>query len=88
MLQAVAQAASQAQPFKVALEAGLAAVCGYTGWHVGHVYVPSDGDPDVLVSSDVWHLDEPERFKGFRTITATTAFPPVASPVYPQARAL
>ena len=37
MLQAVAQAASQAQPFKVALEAGLAAVCGYTGWHVGHV---------------------------------------------------
>jgi signal transduction histidine kinase len=28
----------------------------------------------VLVSSDVWHLDEPERFRGFRTITATTAF--------------
>jgi len=26
------------------------------------------------VSSDVWHLDEPERFRGFRTITATTAF--------------
>ena len=37
MLQAVAQAANEAHPFNVAMQAGLAAVCGYTGWPVGHV---------------------------------------------------
>jgi len=80
MLQAVAQAANEAHPFNVAMQAGLAAVCGYTGWPVGHVYIPSDDDPDMLVPSDVWFVaepepePEPERFEPFRAITATTTF--------------
>ena len=74
LLQAVAQAANESRIVEVAMEAALNAVCEHTGWPVGHVYVPSEDDPDVLVSSGLWHLASPERLGGFRRVSESLAF--------------
>ncbi len=44
-------------------------ICVAMGWQVGHIYVPRDTSPDVLVSSKLWYLQDPERFAGFRKIS-------------------
>ena len=46
----------------------------YTGWPVGHVYILSDEDDGILVSSDIWHMDDPKRFRAFAEATKKTTF--------------
>ena len=50
-------------------------VCEYTGWPVGHVYLPAEGT-DQLVSAPVWHLDDPGAFRLFKTVTEASRFAP------------
>ncbi|NQV83097.1 MAG: PAS domain S-box protein [Rhodospirillales bacterium] len=69
LLQAVAQAANEARTVEVAMEACLGAVCEHTGWPIGHAFVLSTDDPDVLVPSGIWNLAAPERFAEFRKAT-------------------
>ena len=68
--------ANQAEDAEAAMHACLEAVCAHTGWPVGHVYVRSPEVPDLLVPTDIWHLDQPERFATFREITLKTTFEP------------
>jgi PAS domain S-box-containing protein len=78
MLEAVATAANEATTPDEALKVGVDQVCAYTGWPVGHVYVPS-ADPDGgmrLASTGIWHLDNPERFEVFRRSTEAYRFKP------------
>lgn len=60
------------EPMEI-LQAILDAICGETGWPVGHVFVPSVEDPELLVSADVWNLRE-ERFERFKQITRGVGF--------------
>ncbi|MCH7795172.1 MAG: PAS-domain containing protein, partial [Proteobacteria bacterium] len=68
--------ANQAEDAEAAMRACLEAVCAHTGWPVGHVYVRSPEVPDLLVPTDIWHLDQPERFATFRKVTQKTTFEP------------
>lgn len=45
------------------LRCALEGVCDYTGWPVGHVYLPSRSDD--LVPSSIWHLEDPSRYADF-----------------------
>jgi serine phosphatase RsbU (regulator of sigma subunit) len=75
LLQAVAVAANSAETTEEALQTTLTEVCAYTGCPVGHAYF-LDGDyADGLVSTKLWHLEDPERFATFRKITEAIRIP-------------
>lgn len=72
LLQTVASAANEAVTFAEALQTTLKCVCLYTGWAVGHVYLPDPSLPCELISTELWHFTIPERYQLFREATAST----------------
>ncbi len=73
LLQTVAAAANQEERIEDALQVALDAVCTYNGWPVGHAFLTSsDGNGPPIRSSEIWHLDDPERFAAFRKATEDT----------------
>ncbi len=74
LLHEAAASANQAQDVDDALRACVDAVCAFNSWPVGHVYQCHDDEPDILVPTDIWHLDEPDRFATFRRVTNETTF--------------
>ncbi len=74
LLQEIAAAANEAETLEEALQFTLDGVCAYIGWPVGHVYWLNQENPRELVSSSIWHLDEPERFETFRQVSTATHF--------------
>lgn len=48
-------------------------ICEFTGWPVGHVYRVEGEEERLLQSTDIWHLEDPERFKNFQKITEETS---------------
>ncbi len=76
LLQEVAVAANEASSLEEAFQFTLDRVCAFTGWPMGHVYVPSEAEGDELRTTSLWHLDDPEKFKPFQQVTAKTTFAP------------
>jgi PAS domain S-box-containing protein len=74
LLQLAAVAANEAESVEDALQTTLDEVCAYTGWPVGHAYLPAASGE--LVSSGIWHLDDPERFRAFREQSERIRFAP------------
>lgn len=74
LLQVAAVAANAATTLETALQTVVHQVCAHTGWPVGHVYVPGGMDRTTLVSTRIWHLEDPERFATFRQVTERTNF--------------
>jgi len=72
VLHIIADAANGAQSPEAAVQVALDEICAYTGWPVGHAYLASRDAPAALVSSALWHLDDPKRLEAFRQITETT----------------
>ncbi|MEN8184420.1 MAG: ATP-binding protein, partial [Myxococcota bacterium] len=76
LLHDVTEAANTEPDADGALQVCLDRVCAHTGWPVGHVYRPADDGSGELAPTDIWHLDEPERFERFRAVTERTRFAP------------
>jgi len=74
LLQAIALAANDAPTVGEAVQICLDRVCAHLGWPVGHAYLRSRESTARLVSTTLWHLDPPKRFKAFREITESTHF--------------
>ena len=73
----VALDANEAVSMEDALQKSVDAVCVATDWPVGHVYtVISDSDTKRLVSGEIWHLGDPQKFDGFRQVTEKTRLAP------------
>ena len=70
----IARDANKASSLKEVMGDAMEEVCNYNGWPIGHAYVLSADDPNLLVPSGIWHLEDPERFTGFRETTETTTF--------------
>lgn len=73
MMQKVATAANEATALSTGLQAGLDAICNYTGWEIGHVYLYIE-ETQKLASLDAWHLAESDRFNLFRIASELTQF--------------
>jgi PAS domain S-box-containing protein len=73
LVESVAVAANESATLEEALQAALDAVCDLTKWPVGHAYIRSRDEADVLTSGP-WHLDEPDRYVAFREISDRTRF--------------
>ena len=71
LLKAVAVAANEARTVDEALQRALDEVCAYTGWPVGHAYLP--GPDGVLAPTGLWHLSDPDRYASFRRSTESSS---------------
>ncbi|MEE9177523.1 MAG: histidine kinase dimerization/phospho-acceptor domain-containing protein, partial [Acidimicrobiia bacterium] len=74
LLRNTASAANEAQSVNEAMRTSVREVCAATGWPVGHAYLVDEADPDLLVSTDIWRLVDPERHGPFRTATDEAVF--------------
>jgi PAS domain S-box-containing protein len=74
LLQMVAVAANEAPTPRDALQIGVDQVCAYTGWPVGDAFVLAQDGSGDLSPALVWHVDQPERFRHFQSITDRARF--------------
>jgi len=72
----VTSLAAETGSFEEALRACLAAICQVTGWPVGHALILKRGGGAELVSTGVWHEDEPGGAHALREASAAMAFTP------------
>ena len=49
-------------------------ICETINWPVGHVYLVSEVNPDLLETTHIWYLEDPERFTTFREVTEKSHF--------------
>jgi len=75
LLRDTATAINEASHLGQALQAILDAVCHYAGFPVGHAYLKAE-DSNELASAKIWHLDDPDQFEAFRTVTEAHLFTP------------
>ncbi|MEK6799224.1 MAG: PAS domain S-box protein [Planctomycetota bacterium] len=73
LLQRVAVTANESSDASDAMVEALRAVCEYTGWTAGHVYVLGPGD-DELVSAGLWWAEDAERIHPLREATRSMRF--------------
>ncbi|MEE8509103.1 MAG: MHYT domain-containing protein, partial [Myxococcota bacterium] len=73
LLHRAAEMAADTDSLDEALQNVVDMICELTDWPVGHVYQP-DGDPPRLVSTAIWHLEDPDAFSAFREVTERTRF--------------
>src|SRR5919198_746100 len=72
LLQAITVAANEASTVEDAMRIALDRVCAHTRWPVGHVHLKDHAG--VLVSTSLWHLDNPERYETFRKVSEARTF--------------
>jgi signal transduction histidine kinase len=72
LLERVAVASNEAHEVTEALQTAVDAICGHTGWPIGHVYLPDPHEPEVLLPTKIWHLRDPDHFQPFVELTEKT----------------
>src|SRR5580704_12736468 len=76
LLEEIATSSNQASSVPEAMKFTLDRVCAYTRWPIGHVYFATDGNTGSMVSTNIWHLTDDDRFDQFRKMTERTDFLP------------
>ena len=74
LIQQVAIAANEAQSVDEAFQSSLNRICAYTNWPVAHVYFREDEQTPILSSTQLWHLEDWDEFKTFKSLTEQTVF--------------
>ncbi|HEX2274531.1 MAG TPA: ATP-binding protein [Acidimicrobiales bacterium] len=74
LVRTVAVAANRASAVPEAMQVALDEICRYAGWPVGHLCLLADDRDGELLSTDVWHLDDPERFAALVRVTEGRRF--------------
>jgi PAS domain S-box-containing protein len=65
---------NEAVEIKDAFQLVLKEICSYTGWEIGHAYVISKDDPNLLEPTSVWWLKEHKHFKEFCNVSKEIKF--------------
>ncbi len=74
LLHRVAVGANRAESVEDSMKNCLDEICAYTGWPIGHVYVCAKDDPNRLVPTSIWHIEDENRFAAFKDLTEKTEF--------------
>lgn len=69
LVHAVTDAANTARSVEEAVQVALDSVCAFTTWPLGHAYFREDRRDEVLASTNLWHMAEPQRFQAVRAAT-------------------
>lgn len=51
-------------------------ICEYMGWPVGHVYLPANDGSHEFYPSDIWYIENDQKFEAFKKMTMCTRFKP------------
>jgi len=70
----VTRFAAESESVEPVIAETLKAICQLTGWPVGHAFAISAADPDLLVSTDIWHGSDHPNFDRLRKVTRSTEF--------------
>ena len=73
LLEAVAAASNEATTLEEALKVVIERICAHTRWPLGHAFLV-DPSNDRLVSSGIWHMEDPAAFERFRQVTEAATF--------------
>jgi len=76
LLEEIATSSNQASSVREAMKFTLDRVCAFTHWPIGHAYFAADGNTGSMVSTNIWHLTDDDRFDHFREVTERTDFRP------------
>jgi PAS domain S-box-containing protein len=76
LLEEIATSSNKATSVQEAMKFTLDRVCAYTGWPIGHVYFAPQRNTEPMVSTNIWHLPNDDRFDQFREATEGMDFPP------------
>ncbi len=74
LLKAIATKANQSASVDDALRFAVEAICGHTGWQIGNVYMLAGDDAQCLLSTPIWHADDPDRLTEFVAMTQRMKF--------------
>lgn len=74
ILQKVAAAANLSDSVDEAFGRCIDQICAFTGWPVGHVYRLDRNRGQILVSSNIWHMDDPQKFEKLKEVSERTTF--------------
>jgi Amt family ammonium transporter len=69
LLRHTTAAANESTSVDEALTVALEEVGRSAGWPIGHAFLVSRDDPELLVSTGIWHLADEERYAEFRAAT-------------------
>jgi signal transduction histidine kinase len=74
ILQKVAAAANLSNSVEEAFGRCVDQICAFTGWPIGHVYQVDRRRGEILVSTNIWHLEDSARFAEFKAVSERIAF--------------
>ncbi len=74
LLQKIAITANESEDIEKAMKICLDEVCTRMDWPVGHVYLPDKKDHNLLVSADIWYIDDRNKFTSFIKATTQSTF--------------
>jgi PAS domain S-box-containing protein len=74
LLRRITAAANESSSPEDALAIALDEVCAFTGWPIGHAFLVSRDDPDLLVSTGIWRLSDEAGYAEFRAATERERF--------------
>ena len=74
LLRRTTAAANESSSAEDAFAIALDEVCAFTGWPIGHAFLVSRDDPDLLVSTGIWRLSDEARYAEFRAATEHERF--------------
>ncbi len=70
LLHSVTVAANRSSNIEHTAQTCLRAICAYTGWQVGHVFLKTKNSSGELASANIWSETEGDRFAAFHKITS------------------
>jgi PAS domain S-box-containing protein len=74
LLEKIAALSSEPLSVEELLFSTLQYICSYMAWPLGHVCLADPGNPDQLISSNIWEGEELTQYAGFRARTAGHVF--------------
>ncbi len=74
LLEKIGNEVNKNLPVEEVLESSLKQIIKLTQWAVGHVYLTSRDNPELLVPSSVWYIKDPVTHKEFKDVTQKTFF--------------
>jgi PAS domain S-box-containing protein len=76
LLRMVTMTANEVSDFEEAVRITLELVWAHTEWPVGHAYLVEGGPGGETVATNIWQLEDPQRFEGFVRTTEGARFAP------------
>ncbi len=74
LMKAIAVDANESADVEAAYKKCLERICNYTGWEVGHVYIPCDDGSERCRPTDSWFCAGSGMYQSFRKQTQSTIF--------------